>query len=95
MYVLFIREQDANDYESKVSRALGLPSADGLTLSYATVCQHPTEQLWAVPVVGQIAISLLSPGDNTVEGLSEWAVLVDPEQIPQPPEIPPPDNVEN
>lgn len=95
MYVLFTSEQNAKDYESKVSQALGLPSVDGLTLCYATVSQHPTEQLWAVPVVGQIAISLLSPGDNTVEELSEeWAVLVDPEQIPQPPEIPP-DNVEN
>lgn len=72
MYALFAIEQDANDYESRVSRALGLPSADGLTLTYATVSQHPTQQLWAVPVVGEIAIALLSTGDDTVDDLSGW-----------------------
>ena len=72
MYALFTVVQDANDYESRVSRALGLPSADGLTLTYATVSQHPTEQLWAVPVVGEIAIALLSTGDDTVDDLSGW-----------------------
>ena len=72
MYALFTSEQDANDYESRVSQALGLPSADGLTLTYGTVSQHPTEQLWAVPVVGEIAIALLSTGDDTVDDLSGW-----------------------
>ena len=81
MYVIYSSQQDATDYEARVSAALGLPTSDGLTRTYANVEQHPTQSLWAVPVVGGIAISLLSPEDNTVEGLSEdWAALFDPEQ---------------